>query len=103
MTLSPTALATARRNVTQRIAWFLEALEKAGRNPDPWEAEHVQRALQALDDLDFPAGETAMMWAEWSAERRSPDMMAALQPAHAATTTAQLRARLETIVRDAAA
>jgi hypothetical protein len=63
VSLSPTALATARRNVTQRIARFIEALEQAPREPDPWECEHVMRALVALDELDFPRGEQAMMWA----------------------------------------
>lgn len=63
MSLRPTALATARRKVTQRIARFIEALEQAPREPDPWECEHVMRALVALDELDFPRGEQAMMWA----------------------------------------
>jgi len=44
MTQTTTALATARRNVVQRITRFIEALEQALREPDPWEGEHVQRA-----------------------------------------------------------
>jgi hypothetical protein len=46
----------------------------------------VQRALAALDELDFPRGEQAMMWAEWAPERRSPDAMETLSmtPAMAA-------------------
>lgn len=64
VSLSPIALATARRNVTQRITRFIEALEQALREPDTWESEYVRRALAALDELDFPRGEDAMMWAE---------------------------------------
>ena len=71
MTQSPQALATARRNVVQRIARFIETLEQEPREPDPWESEHVQRALAALEELDFPRGEQAMMWAEWAPGRRA--------------------------------
>ncbi len=56
MTQTTTALATARRNVLQRITRFIESLEQAPREPDPWECEHVQRALAALEELDFPRG-----------------------------------------------
>ncbi|MDP3159735.1 MAG: hypothetical protein Q8N31_06945 [Reyranella sp.] len=102
MSLSPIALATARRNVTQRIARFIEALEQAPREPDPWECEHVLRALAALDEVDFPRGEQAMMWAEWAPERRSPDAMAELRPVHKPATTGDLRSQLDRIVRETA-
>lgn len=98
MSQSPVTLATARRNVTQRIARFIEALEEAPREPDPWECEHVQRALSALDELDFARGEQAMMWAEWSPDRRSPDAAAKLLPVHNPATTGDLRRQFERIV-----
>lgn len=41
LTQNPAALATARRNVVQRITRFIEALEQAPREPDPWEGEHI--------------------------------------------------------------
>lgn len=102
MSLSAIALATARRNVTQRIARFIEALEQAPREPDLWECEHLLRALAALDELDFPRGEQAMMWAEWAAERRSPDAMSKLQLVHKVATTGDLRGQLDRIVRETA-
>jgi hypothetical protein len=86
-----------------RIARFIEALEQAPREPDPLECEYVLRALAALDDLDFPRGEEAMMWAEWVPERRSPSAMAALPPVHQPISTAKLRQRLDRIMREAAA
>jgi hypothetical protein len=103
VSLSPAALATARRNVTQRIARFIEALEQAQREPDPWECEHVMRALAALDEMDFPRGEQAMMWAEWAPEGRSPDAMATLSPVRQPMTTVQLRQRFDRIIQEAAA
>lgn len=102
MSMSPAALATGRRNIVQRIARFIEALERAPREPDPWEGEHVQRALVALDELDYPRGEQAMMWAEWPPERRSPDAMTKLRQVHAATATRDLRDQFEQIVREMA-
>jgi hypothetical protein len=100
MSLSPAALATARPNIVRRIARFIEALEQVPREPDPWECDHVQRALAAPDELDFPCGEQAMMWAEWRSERRSPEAMAKLQPVHKPATTTELRNQLDRIVRD---
>lgn len=94
MTSHSTAFATARRNVVQRITRFIEALEQAAREPDPWECEHVQRALAALDELDFPRGEQAMMWAEWAPDRRALDAMAKLQPLHGTASTKDLRSLL---------
>jgi hypothetical protein len=49
--------ATARRNVTQRIARLIEALERAPRKPDAWECEYVQRTQAALNELDYPCGD----------------------------------------------
>jgi hypothetical protein len=103
VSLSPAALATARRNVTQRIARFIEALEQAPREPDLWECVHVMRALAALDELDFPRGEQAMMWAEWAPERRSPNAMATLPPVHQPISTVQLRQQFDRTMREAAA
>lgn len=102
MSLSPAALATRRRNIVQRIGRFIEALEQAPREPDLWECAHVQRALVAPDELDFPRGEQAMMSAEWPPERRSPDALTELRQVHAATDTRELRDQFERIVRKVA-
>ena len=102
MTQSPAALATARRNVVHRITRFIEMLEQTPREPDAWECEHIQRALTALEELDFPRGETAMMWAEWAPERRSPDAMAKLRQAHQAASTGQLRYQFDQTLRETA-
>ena len=99
MTQTTTALATARRNVLQRITRFIEWLEKAPREPDPWEGEHVQRALAALEELDFPRGEQVMMWAEWPPGRRALDAMAKLQPVHQPASTQGLRSLLDKNLR----
>lgn len=102
MTQTTTALATARRNVLQRITRFIESLEQAPREPDPWECEHVQRALAALEELDFPRGEQAMMWAEWGPGRRMPDAMKKLQPIYGPASTKELRAHLDRVPQAAA-
>lgn len=95
MTQSHVALATARRNVVHRITRFIEMLEQAPREPDAWEGEYIQRALRALGELDFPRGGTAMMWAEWSPDRRTPDAMSNLHPVHDVASTTQLRSQLD--------
>lgn len=44
-------------------------------------------ALAALEELDFPRGKQAMMWAECTLDRRMPDAMSKLQPIHRAAST----------------
>lgn len=42
MTLSPKAVATARRNLAQRIERGITTLEKEAREPTPWEAHYTR-------------------------------------------------------------
>jgi len=103
LSLGPVALATARRNIGQRIDRFIEMLERSPREPDPWEAEHIQQALAALEELDFPRGESAMMWTEWASDRRSSEAVANLRPTFGAVSTGHLRDRFSRILREEAA
>lgn len=91
MSFSPVALATPHQNIIHCIIRFVEAIEQAGREPAPSECEHVQRALAALEELDFPRGEQAMMWAEWFPDRRSPEASVNLRPTFETISTAVLR------------
>ena len=61
MTVSPAAVATARRNVAQRIERFLNGLERAGRLPN---RHHLREAFQKLEAGQYPEGEDAMLKAE---------------------------------------
>ena len=64
MTVSPAAVATARRNVAQRIERFLNGLERAGRLPNRRELHHLREAFQKLEAGQYPEGEDAMLNAE---------------------------------------
>src|SRR5436190_20938500 len=64
MTVSPAAVATARRNVAQRIERFLNGLERADRPPNRRELYHLWEALQKLEAGQYPEGEDAMLKAE---------------------------------------
>ena len=64
MSMTVPAMATARRNVVERIARFLDDLERDGREPRHWQGSQVRAALSALERGNYPAGEDAMMRAE---------------------------------------
>jgi len=64
MSMTVLAMATARRNVVERIARFLDDLERDGREPGHWQGDQVRHALAALERGNYPAGEDAMMRAE---------------------------------------
>ena len=97
MTLNPTARASARRNVAERVGRFLNALQRARRQPNRRELFWLRHALVNLQDAAYPAGEEAMD----KAERTLPI------PAHAAhdpgtnagTTVEHLRAELGQIMK----
>lgn len=97
MTLNPTARATARRNVADRIDRFLIALERAKRDPNRRELFWLREALAGLEESHYPDGENAMD----NAERAMPI------PEHAAgdpgtnpgMTVTELRGLLEGITR----
>jgi hypothetical protein len=97
MTLNPTARATARRNVADRIDRFLNILQSARRLPNRRELFWLRDALVNLQEGQYPAGEDAMD----KAERTLPI------PEHAANdlstnisaTVDQLRAQLDQIMK----
>ena len=64
MSMTVQAMATARRNVVERIARFLNDLERDRREPSHWEGDQGRHALAALERQNYPAGEDAMMRAE---------------------------------------
>jgi hypothetical protein len=99
MTLNPTAQATARRNVVERIDRFLNGLRRTQRLPNRRELFWLRDALAKLQEGQHPAGEDAMD----KAERMLP------LPEHAANdlstnvsaTVDQLRAQLDQIMKAA--
>jgi len=74
MDWSPPEIATARRNLAQRIERFVAALEQAGRDPTRLEANHVAAAIGCLRQDLWPDGETMMLYAEkgWRPELVNP-------------------------------
>ena len=97
MTLNPTARATARRNVADRIDRFLNGLGRTRRQPNRRELFWLREALANLQEGQYPRGEEAMD----KAERTLPI------PEHAANdlntnvgmTVEQLRAELDRIMK----
>jgi hypothetical protein len=97
MSLNPTALATARRNVVDRIDRFLTALQRAKRAPNRRELYWLRLALLNLQEGQYPAGEDAADKAERTLpvpERAANDLNT-----NTGATVEQLRAQLDRIVR----
>ena len=57
--LSPAAMATARRNLSQRIERLLKKADAA-----PWQLDQMLRAIDAMEEERFADGERTMMKAE---------------------------------------
>jgi hypothetical protein len=93
MTLSPAAVATARRNVSQRIERFLVGLERDGRLPNRHERFHIREALDKLTEGQYPAAEDAMLKAERSLS--IPESMAEDLAVSDRLTLADIRAALD--------
>jgi len=92
MTLSPAAVATARRNVVQRIERLLNVVDRAHRPPSRRELFYVRQALDLMKTGRYPDAEEAILRAERALPVPSDE-------AHGldtdpTTTTAQLRAQL---------
>ena len=95
--MNPTARATARRNVADRIDRFLNGLGRTRRQPNRRELFWLREALANLQEGQYPGGEEAMD----KAERTLPI------PEHAANdlstnvgmTVEQLRAELDRIMK----
>jgi hypothetical protein len=99
MTLNPTARATARRKVADRIDRFLRDLESADRLPTPRELFWLRRALANLQEGDYRDGEDAMDRAERALaipEHAANDVSAKVE-----MTAEQLRSVLTRITKDA--
>lgn len=64
MTLTVKAVATARRNLAQRIQRFLDALDREKRGLTAWEADQLATALRYLGSGAYREGEEAMLRTE---------------------------------------
>jgi hypothetical protein len=92
MTVSPAAVATAHRNVVQRIERLLKVVERAHRPPSRREIFHVRDALELMKVGRYPEAEEAMLRAE-RALPVPPDAVHRLDT-NPTTTVEQLRAQL---------
>lgn len=99
MTLNPTACATARRNVAERIDRFLNGLRRAHRLPNRRELFWLREALAKLQERQYPAGEAAMDKAERMLPL--PDHAANDFSTNVGATVDQLRAQLDQIMKAA--
>jgi hypothetical protein len=97
MTLNPTARATARRNVADRIDRFLDGLERARRQPNGRELFWLRDALARLQEGQYPEGEDAMHKAERAMP--IPEYAASAPATNAAVTVEQLRGQLDRIMQ----
>ena len=72
MTMSPTAVRTARRNLVQRIDRFVRRIQTEGLQPGPDATANFEVALECLERADYPGGEDAMIWGEYCFATRFP-------------------------------
>ena len=97
MTLNPTAHASARRNVADRVDRFLNVLDRARRQPNRRELFWLRHALVNLRGAEYPAGEDAMDKAERTLpipEHATNDIST-----NAGVTVEQLRTQLDQIMK----
>ena len=97
MTLNPTACATARRNVADRIDRFLNGLQSVRRLPNRRELFWLRDALANLQEGQYPAGEDAMDKAERALP--IPEHDDNDPKTNAGATIEQLRAQLNRIMK----
>jgi hypothetical protein len=97
MSMSPTATATARRNLSQRIARLTDAIEKQGRQPNRIEGERMRDALGNLAVDQFPGGEEAMLRAE-RACNASPHELGRVHAGDESATVQHIRQQLRRII-----
>jgi hypothetical protein len=65
MTMSPTAVRTARRNLVQRIDRFVRRIQTKALQAGPDATANFEVALECLERADYPGGEDAMLWGEY--------------------------------------
>jgi hypothetical protein len=97
MTLNPTARATARRDVADRIDRFLTGLERARRLPNRRELFWLRDALARLQEGQYPEGEEAMHKAERA--MTIPEHAARDLATNAGMTVVELRGLLDVITK----
>jgi hypothetical protein len=73
MTMSPTAVRTARRNLVQRIDRFVRRIRTEGLQPGPKAIANFEVTLECLERADYPGGEDAMMWAIYPCSKGQSD------------------------------
>lgn len=94
MTMDSTAIATARRNLAQRIGRLITKFEKEAREPTGWEAHYTMIALNHLEAALYPAGEDEIFRADNEAIYNTAVHPHPLPPDAYKATAAELRARL---------
>ncbi len=99
MTPNPAALATACRNVADRIDRFLTGLDRAKRPPNRRELFWLRAALANLEAASYPAGEDAMDRAERSIP--IPEHAANDLATNVGATVTELRGQLGAIMNAA--
>jgi hypothetical protein len=72
MTMSPTAIRTARRNLVQRIERFVRRIQAEGFQPGPDALANFEVALECLERADYPDGEDTMNCGEYGFAPRFP-------------------------------
>lgn len=97
MTLSTTAVATARRNLAQRIGRLVSTMEKEPREPTPWEAHYTVIALQLLEAERYSDGEWVALQAEREDVFNAPVSPSPLPTDANTASTSELRARLTSL------
>ena len=97
MTLNPTALATARRNMAERIDRFLAGLDRARRLPNRRELFWLRAALANLGESGYSAGEEAMDKAERTLP--IPEHAASDLATNAGMAVTELRGQLDRIMK----
>lgn len=101
MTIDAKGLATARRNLAQRIERLLANLNKEAREPTPWEAHYAVIAMEHLEFERYPDGEWIALHAEREDIFNTSVSPKPLPPDAKTATAAELRARLESIYEGA--
>ena len=98
MSMNPRAMATARRNLAQRIARCLDAIARESRDPNAVEVSFILSALGHLAVDLWPNGEQAMMKAE-RAVTATPQEIATARASYEPVTIEHLRSELEKITK----
>lgn len=101
MTLNPVAIATARRNLAQRIDRLITKIEQEGREPTAWEAHYTSIALDQFELDHLGDGEWTMLHAERQDIFDTPVSPHPLPADARKATAAELRARLAGLYGDA--